>query len=251
MRYVNLLDINVYTLIRKFLIVNVQIIKPFLHIELPGDEFAIQLATRSVAIKYVLEHWSSSTSLEAFHKELKFFLADNSHNSNVQRCFDRSKSFRITVESYNKHFLQKEKIDRIESLDYIPVEGDVSLKNPDVKWYYIEYYGMKSTNVPEQPDHIIFGKWVILYNPIIIFLLFKIDATLFQITDGNRTLINELSLKTRKFIGNTSMDPTLSLLMSNQALVKNGDLVFDPFVGSGSLLVAAAKCGGKLLKVHC
>lgn len=40
------------------------------------------------------------------------------------------------------------------------------------------------------------------------------------------------------------MDPTLSLLMSNQALVKNGDLVFDPFVGSGSLLVAAAKCGG-------
>lgn len=67
---------------------------------------------------------------------------------------------------------------------------------------------------------------------------------LFQITDGNRALINELSLKTRKFIGNTSMDPTLSLLMSNQALVKNGDLVFDPFVGSGSLLVAAAKCGG-------
>lgn len=40
------------------------------------------------------------------------------------------------------------------------------------------------------------------------------------------------------------MDPTLSLLMANQALVKSGDLVFDPFVGSGSLLVAAAKSGG-------
>lgn len=45
------------------------------------------------------------------------------------------------------------------------------------------------------------------------------------------------------------MDPTLSLLMSNQALVKNGDLVFDPFVGSGSLLVAAAKCGGITLMI--
>lgn len=40
------------------------------------------------------------------------------------------------------------------------------------------------------------------------------------------------------------MDATLSMLMANQALVKTGDLVFDPFVGTGSLLVAAAKYGG-------
>lgn len=40
------------------------------------------------------------------------------------------------------------------------------------------------------------------------------------------------------------MDPTLSLLMANQALAKSGDFVYDPFVGSGSLLVAAAKFGG-------
>lgn len=40
------------------------------------------------------------------------------------------------------------------------------------------------------------------------------------------------------------MDPQLSLLMANQAKVKAGDLVLDPFVGSGSLLVAAAHFGG-------
>lgn len=144
--------------------------KPFLHIELPGDEYALKLASRSVAIKYVLEQWSSCTTLEAFHEELKSFLADNSNNPNVQQCFDRSKSFRITVESYNKHFLQKEKIDRIESVSYIPVEGDVSLKNPDVKWYYIEFYGLDSANVSEQPEHIIFGKWV---NTFLLLLLLQ------------------------------------------------------------------------------
>lgn len=42
------------------------------------------------------------------------------------------------------------------------------------------------------------------------------------------------------------MDAQLSLLMANQALVCDGDLVFDPFVGTGSLLVSAAKFGGKL-----
>lgn len=65
--------------------------------------------------------------------------------------------------------------------------------------------------------------------------------------DGNRGQINEISLKTRKFIGNTSMDATLSLLMANQAMVKQGDLVYDPFVGTGSLLVAAAKFGGNFI----
>lgn len=45
------------------------------------------------------------------------------------------------------------------------------------------------------------------------------------------------------------MDPTLSLLMANQAKVQKGDLVLDPFVGTGSLLVAAAKCGGMFREI--
>lgn len=55
----------------------------------------------------------------------------------------------------------------------------------------------------------------------------------FQICEGQRDLIHKLSLKDRKFIGNTTMDPHLSLMMANQAKVKDGDLVFDPFVGTG------------------
>lgn len=43
------------------------------------------------------------------------------------------------------------------------------------------------------------------------------------------------------------MDPQLSLLMANQARVECGDLVFDPFVGSGSLLVAAAQFGAYIV----
>lgn len=40
------------------------------------------------------------------------------------------------------------------------------------------------------------------------------------------------------------MDPQLSLIMANQAQIRNGDLVFDPFVGTGSLLIAASQFGG-------
>lgn len=43
------------------------------------------------------------------------------------------------------------------------------------------------------------------------------------------------------------MDAQLSLLMANQAQIKPGDLCLDPFVGSGSLLIAAAQFGGHVL----
>lgn len=65
----------------------------------------------------------------------------------------------------------------------------------------------------------------------------------YQIAEGQRDMVKTISLKTRKFIGNTSMDPLLSLLMANQALCNEGQFVFDPFCGSGSLMVAAAKFG--------
>jgi len=40
------------------------------------------------------------------------------------------------------------------------------------------------------------------------------------------------------------MDPQLSLIMANQAQIRKGDLVYDPFVGTGSLLIAASQFGG-------
>ena len=40
-----------------------------------------------------------------------------------------------------------------------------------------------------------------------------------QVGHGQRHLFKQYSLKTRRFIGNTSMDPQLSLLMANQGQV--------------------------------
>ncbi|XP_064597359.1 tRNA (guanine(10)-N2)-methyltransferase homolog isoform X2 [Liolophura sinensis] len=43
------------------------------------------------------------------------------------------------------------------------------------------------------------------------------------------------------------MDPTLSLIMTNLAEIKENHLVFDPFVGTGSLLVPSAHFGAYVL----
>lgn len=55
--------------------------------------------------------------------------------------------------------------------------------------------------------------------------------------------LSRYSLKNRIYLGPTSTDHELAFLMVNQALVTKGDFVLDPFVGSGSILVAASHFG--------
>uniref|UniRef100_A0A240PL00 tRNA (guanine(10)-N(2))-methyltransferase TRMT11 n=1 Tax=Anopheles epiroticus TaxID=199890 RepID=A0A240PL00_9DIPT len=195
--------------------------RPFWLVELQNDEAARKLASRSMSLRCIFELWAySNQGLTNFHEQLRRHIETNGNT--LAPHFEANKSFKITVETYNKHFSQKEKVAKIETMQYLPVEGPVNLKTPDVHYWYIEFWGLDPMDVPEQPYDVLFGRWI---------------------ADGKRDMINEISLKTRKFIGNTSMDPQLSLLMANQGLVQGGDLVFDPFAGSGSLLVAAAKFG--------
>ncbi|KAG4067199.1 hypothetical protein HA402_000190 [Bradysia odoriphaga] len=196
--------------------------QPFWLVDLPDDQSAKDLASRSVSLRCILELWGHSDSTANIHTVVHNYV--NTNFNELKSVFE--KSFRITVETYNKHITQKEKVDRIETFGFLPLKGEVNLKDPEVNWWYIEYYGLDNNNVPEKPFDIVFGKWLV---------------------DGRRSIIKDISLKTRKFIGNTSMDPQLSLLMANQALAGKGDLVFDPFVGSGSLLVAAAKFGAYVM----
>ncbi|KAF4517753.1 hypothetical protein B566_EDAN002958 [Ephemera danica] len=151
---------------------------PFCIVELPGEKEALQLASRCISLRSILELWGQGNSYNELHEN---------------------------------------------TFSYLPIEGPVSLNNPDVKLYLLEYYGLDPNNIPEEPYQLFFGRWI---------------------ADGQRSLITRLSLKKRHFIGNTSMDAQLSLLMANQAQVQSGHLVLDPFVGSGSLLVAAAQFGG-------
>jgi tRNA (guanine10-N2)-methyltransferase len=51
-----------------------------------------------------------------------------------------------------------------------------------------------------------------------------------------RPLIEKFDVKKRAYYGNTSMEAEMSLLMANQAMSAPGKLVYDPFVGTGSML---------------
>ncbi|CAN0492331.1 unnamed protein product, partial [Laminaria digitata] len=60
-----------------------------------------------------------------------------------------------------------------------------------------------------------------------------------QVAEGNREAVTAFDLKKRPYLGPTSMDNELALVMANMALAGKGKLCFDPFVGTGSILVVS------------
>lgn len=118
----------------------------------------MKLVSRSVAIKCVLEHWADAPFYSKFHSQLNEYIAANRESATFNHL--QSATFRITVETFNRHIQQKQKIEKIETLSYLPFNGDVALKNFDYEYYYIEFYGLDPNNVPTEPEHILFGRWV-------------------------------------------------------------------------------------------
>lgn len=132
-------------------------------------------------------------------------------------------------------------------MEYLPFEGTVSLKSPQHIFCLLEDYGTDPNNIPEHPNYIYFGRWV-RYSVLLVCIwiirwddlqldTFHLYTLLHQIADGQRELIRSHSVKNRHFIGNTTMDAGLSFIMANHAKVKENDLVFDPFVGTGEMVL--------------
>jgi tRNA (guanine10-N2)-methyltransferase len=63
------------------------------------------------------------------------------------------------------------------------------------------------------------------------------------IARGSRDAIATYDLKKRCYISTTSMDAELALVTANITLAAPGKLIYDPFAGTGSFLVAAAHFG--------
>lgn len=55
--------------------------------------------------------------------------------------------------------------------------------------------------------------------------------------------IEAMDLKKREYLGTTSMDSELSLIMSNMGLADLGSFIYDPFVGTGSFLYTCSYFG--------
>lgn len=199
--------------------------RPFILIELEDEsktENLVRCAKSSYLLKGLFELWGESKiSLEHLSDE-----AAKSAPFLSEIYSSPDQTFRVDCESYGTKTPQSTKIEWISKMDFMNTfKCRPDLKNPKQRYGIFEMNERKNRLEPLTKEYY-FGR---------------------QIAQGDRSTIPSFSLKNRTFIANTSMDPMLSLISANVARVKPNDVVYDPFVGSGSLLVAAAYKGAYVM----
>ncbi|XP_033126865.1 tRNA (guanine(10)-N2)-methyltransferase homolog [Anneissia japonica] len=195
---------------------------PFLVVRLPSDESALLIMGRCILTKSVIELWARGNSRQEVYSKLREYPKDRSSLFSGE-----DQSFCLRVHTFGKTHTGEKKISIIqEVLQHLDFKGRANLSNPDNLFFLYEDYGINPNSAPEEPYNVYFGRWI---------------------TDGQRKLADKYSVKKRHFIGNTSMDAGLSFIMANQARITPNSFVFDPFVGTGSLLISCAHFGAYVM----
>ncbi|XP_014781948.1 tRNA (guanine(10)-N2)-methyltransferase homolog [Octopus bimaculoides] len=197
---------------------------PFLIVEVPSEDNVKQLLKRTILVRSAYELWAEGKTLESLNERLAKLSPEI-----TEPYTSADSTFKIVVEAFNKKIPPKEKLEKIESLPWteLGLKGKIRLENPDHSFYLLEFYEDETgSHSALKPSSLYFGRFI---------------------AEGSRDQIRHYHLQNRCFIGNTSMDAGLSLIMANMGKAAKNKLVFDPFVGTGSLLVACAHFGSYVM----
>ena len=129
---------------------------PWVIIDLDSISDAKLICSRSISTKFCAELWTQSEKREILHKNVANYFEENKLD------FGPEISFKLQVESFMKKLSNEDKLERIESFDYMTtcVKGPVKLKEPDVIFVTFEFYGFDHNNLPDEPLHLFFGQMV-------------------------------------------------------------------------------------------
>ncbi|KAI7870041.1 S-adenosyl-L-methionine-dependent methyltransferase [Spinellus fusiger] len=190
---------------------------PFFKVELESDIDAQKLVQRAILIKNIYELWGEGSDYEEVFSMVR-------ETSERWPTYNEL-SFKFTVSAFGSTISVPRQREIINTFSFLGFEGPIDMKNPQAHFGVMEDYGAlagKSGAIVKDPEHIYMGRLV---------------------ASGGRDTVQKYNLKKRKYLGTTSMDAELSLVMANQALAAPGKIIYDPFVGTGSFLFTCAHFG--------
>ncbi|KAF8348221.1 tRNA guanosine-2'-O-methyltransferase [Amanita rubescens] len=187
--------------------------RPFMVIRLELEEHARLLARRCILIKAIYEYYGHA----------------NRANRALWERYIPDTSFKFVVTAFNHSIPQDRQKEVIENFSYMDFLGKIDMREPDIVLGCFEEYPDKqgAPRTKLEGD----GSFLQVYFGRLI-------------EEGSaRQLISRFDVKKRVYYGNTSMESEISLLMTNQTLAAPGKLIYDPFMGTGSMAYPAAHFG--------
>ena len=188
---------------------------PYLVVDFPSEAAAVAVCNRGVLTKSVIELWAEATNYEGLVEASRQVPPTVSAPH-----FESTVSWSCHVDAFGLSYSLERQAEIRCHLKHLPFQGPVRCKDPDQTFWIIERHDSAAGGAPvptdSKPARIYFGREVA--------------------RSASRRLVSKCDLKKRPYLGPTSMDNELSLVMANMALVRKGSVVLDPFVGTGSIL---------------
>ncbi|GAA6029717.1 hypothetical protein JCM8097_001017 [Rhodosporidiobolus ruineniae] len=231
--------------------------RPYVLIGLRDEEAARQLGTRLVSVKHIWEFWAQAEAYEELHAKVK---SAELREIWEPYTLDRDCTWKFTVAGHNRTIALKEQVELINTFSYMPFPGDIDLRKPKLEIGVFEEYEFdRLKKLPPTYFADVKGKAPAgAANPPLVGTetapvaaedeegkLLPMRAVWMgrKICETQRHLIDIYDVKKRAYIGTTTMEAEASLLMANQAQAAPGKFVYDPFAGTGSMLLTAAHFG--------
>ncbi|KAJ4468135.1 tRNA guanosine-2'-O-methyltransferase [Lentinula aciculospora] len=200
--------------------------RPYMIIGLESENHARLLAKRCILVKSIYEFYGRGSTYEELHLH-------NRAKRNLWEGYIPETSFKFLVTAYNHKIPRGRQKEVVESFSYMDFRGKIDMKNPEITLGCFEEYEAHSGKTRERHEG---------------------DGNFLQVYFGRlieegtaRPLVQFFDVKKRSYFGNTSMDAEISLLMANQTLACPGKLIYDPFMGTGSMAYPVAYFGAQVM----
>ena len=219
------------------------------YISLPESINEAQLASivhRSTLVRSIVEIWGDGVNIT----EVAQMSAGNSKVLGP-KSIKANETWRVEFRRFGRKgrsgmtYSEKSQLLSIFGTSLKPLHGIVNLTNPQYEFLFLQDWNdyHDTVTIPR-------AKMMQLGNSkkSVDDDTYQAKRTLFgRIIASGPSIISEFDIKTRPFIGTTTMCSTMSHIMAVAARVGSCDLVLDPFCGTGGLLVGAANLGASVI----
>ncbi|CAG9460614.1 unnamed protein product [Pedinophyceae sp. YPF-701] len=203
------------------------LMSPFWYVHLPDEraqELSRTICDRAALVKSMIQVWAEGATLDELVEDVR-----RQPPETFERYISQQESFKVIVDYFGRRVSTRDQQDVFDKLAFLRLGGKVSLTNPEQLYIVIraDPDGLPNrSGLPEGvPTRWYFGRVLADHRK-------RKEST------------SKFALPDRPYIGPTSMDPTVAQVMCNVGGVGPGRICFDPFVGTGSILVTAAYLGG-------
>lgn len=199
---------------------------PYAIIRLPNDEIAVKICHKAVLTKFIFELWGSGSNDSDVVADIKARISDSDWSA-----YFKDKTFSYKVLGYGMQHTDKSRRERMAAFGSLFRGWErVDLKSPALTLYIVDEHEHNFEQTGTRNELIQSAKKRTFYG------------RLAAVSDGESRA--KYVLTERPVLGPTSLDNDLAFLMANVAEIDVGKFVFDPFCGTGGLLIAATATGG-------